>query len=247
MSHSDVLELLRKNTDLEYVKETNKVRCKLSGHEMPYKSAIIKSYLQGKKYQKLCEKKEFDWSDYKQHLVQSNKKHHEKQLFCKLTWRHLNNQSSHIQRHIQGKKFQRALRKYEECQRNGDTYRPRKDRNMDDSFSSKSSSNKKGSWMQVESSEEESEVDSLSDLYPGLSDVSEEEQGIEGNSDIDQGDLEFENPEVVKNGSNKRPLNGKTLRPVKKTKKTYGSIQCPSIKIKENGYKQRYSSKVKKS
>jgi len=31
-----------------------------------------------------------------------------KQLFCKLTCRHLNKEPHHIMKHIQGKKFQRA-------------------------------------------------------------------------------------------------------------------------------------------
>ncbi len=31
-----------------------------------------------------------------------------RQLFCKLTWRHLNKEPHHIMKHIEGKKFQRA-------------------------------------------------------------------------------------------------------------------------------------------
>jgi hypothetical protein len=31
-----------------------------------------------------------------------------RQLFCKLTWRHLNKEPHHIMKHIEGKRFQRA-------------------------------------------------------------------------------------------------------------------------------------------
>ncbi|CAF0868194.1 unnamed protein product [Rotaria sordida] len=33
------------------------------------------------------------------------KKHHERQLFYKLTWHYLNKEPHHIMRHIQGKRF----------------------------------------------------------------------------------------------------------------------------------------------
>lgn len=34
-----------------------------------------------------------------------------KQLFCKLTWRHLNKEPHHIMKHVEGKKFKRAYAK----------------------------------------------------------------------------------------------------------------------------------------
>ncbi|KAK7896012.1 hypothetical protein WMY93_021337 [Mugilogobius chulae] len=46
------------------------------------------------------------------------------QLFCKLTLRHLNRQPHHVTRHVTGKRYQKALAKYEECQKQGIEFVP---------------------------------------------------------------------------------------------------------------------------
>lgn len=46
------------------------------------------------------------------------------QLFCKLTLRHINKCPEHVLRHTQGRRYQRALRKYEECQEQGVEFVP---------------------------------------------------------------------------------------------------------------------------
>jgi len=68
---------------------------------------------------------------FKEFLESSTKKNHERQLFCKLTWRHLNKEPHHIMKHIEGKRFQRAYVHWQECQTNGTEYVPvgRKKRN----------------------------------------------------------------------------------------------------------------------
>jgi len=71
------------------------------------------------------------WKNSKNFLNQVPKKNHERQLFCKLTWRHLNKEPHHVMKHIEGKRFQRAYVHWQECQTNGTEYVPvgRKKRN----------------------------------------------------------------------------------------------------------------------
>ncbi|CAF4406487.1 unnamed protein product, partial [Adineta steineri] len=47
-----------------------------------------------------------------------------KQLFCKLTSRHLNKEPHHIMKHIEGKKFKRAYALWQKCQEDGTEYAP---------------------------------------------------------------------------------------------------------------------------
>jgi len=61
---------------------------------------------------------------FKPFLELNQKKDHEHQLFCKLTWRHLNKEPHHVLRHIQGKRFQRAFKLWQECQANNTEYVP---------------------------------------------------------------------------------------------------------------------------
>jgi len=135
---------------------------------MPARIDAIEKYIQGKKYQQLLKKK-FDYDHlekFKEFLEPSTKKNHEKQLFCKLTSRHLNKEPHHIMKHIEGKRFQRAYTHWQECQANGTEYVPigRKQKKQ------KISTNDDDDEDQyVDLSDDEIVVDSdddLSDLYP---------------------------------------------------------------------------------
>ncbi|ESO07239.1 hypothetical protein HELRODRAFT_152821, partial [Helobdella robusta] len=100
------------------------IRCKLSGHEIPCRLDAIEQYVSGKKYQKLSKESLMDLSQYKDHIIPSTKPNQEHLLFCKLTCRHINNTVDGIQNHIKGKKFQRAFRRWTECQANGVKFIP---------------------------------------------------------------------------------------------------------------------------
>ncbi|KAK3087514.1 hypothetical protein FSP39_006838 [Pinctada imbricata] len=78
---------------------------------MPCKADAIQNYLSGKKYAKLQRLQCVENEEVKKHLVQSHKKGREHQLFCLLTQRHLNNRHDHIMKHVEGKRFQRVLKR----------------------------------------------------------------------------------------------------------------------------------------
>uniref|UniRef100_A0A8C5R7L4 Surfeit 2 n=1 Tax=Leptobrachium leishanense TaxID=445787 RepID=A0A8C5R7L4_9ANUR len=163
----EVRQFLLQHPVLELT-EGGKVRCTLTGHEVPCTLSAVKNFTEGKKYKRLSSCGSFDYSVYKPHIVPSNK--NPKQLFCKLTVRHINRIPEHVQKHVQGKRYQRALAQYVECQKQGLQYvppclknkkKPPRDR------ADKGPSGKKESWeaMDKESGDSDS-GDSMSDLYP---------------------------------------------------------------------------------
>ncbi|XP_060613103.2 surfeit locus protein 2 [Anolis sagrei] len=153
----------------------NRVRCALSGHELPLSLPALEAYVAGKKYRRLRARREADLGPHAQHLVPSRTR--PQQLFCQLTLRHLNAQPEHIQRHFQGRRFQRALQKYEQCQREGVPFVPaalrqkqqhRKRQDEEAASSNGAQRGKKGEfWEPPPDSESGDDTDdSMSDLYP---------------------------------------------------------------------------------
>ncbi|KAJ1146457.1 hypothetical protein NDU88_012730 [Pleurodeles waltl] len=153
--------------------EGNKVRCRLTGHELPCRLPELQIYTSGKKYLRLIKTtKTFDYCEFEPHVVPSTKNPH--QLFCKLTLRHINKVPEHVLRHVQGRRYQRALKRYEECQAEGVEYVPlcllqkkKRPPREEEPFTGKKEQSKKGEvWEPGSSEEEEDSDDSLSDLYP---------------------------------------------------------------------------------
>ncbi|XP_009894581.2 surfeit locus protein 2 [Dryobates pubescens] len=156
------------------VVEPGKVRCRLTGHEMPCRLSELQAYTNGKKYQRLIKTdREFDYGKFEPHIVPSTKNLH--QLFCKLTLRHINKFPEEVLRHVQGKRYQKALRTYEQCQKDGLEFVPaclrqrkqRRQRPEEQMNGSKKPSGKQEFWEPESSSEDGEETDdSMSDLYP---------------------------------------------------------------------------------
>ncbi|XP_012663684.1 surfeit locus protein 2 [Otolemur garnettii] len=114
----DVRAFLRQHPSLRLQPGARKVRCSLTGHELPCRLPELQVYTRGKKYQRLIRASAaFDYAEFEPHIVPSTKNPH--QLFCKLTLRHINKSPEHVLRHTQGQRYQKALRKYEECQKQG--------------------------------------------------------------------------------------------------------------------------------
>ncbi|XP_041049493.1 surfeit locus protein 2-like [Carcharodon carcharias] len=148
----------------------NRVKCSLTGHELPCRLADLQAYTKGKKYQRLSMKEPFNYSQYEPHIVPSTK--NPQQLFCKLTIRHINKIPQHILRHVNGKRYQRALKKFNECTALGVPFVPaclsqKKKRNRE-SNREEPYHNQKTFWAPDESegSESDNSDDSMSDLYP---------------------------------------------------------------------------------
>ncbi|KAM4889794.1 surfeit locus protein 2 isoform 4-T4 [Sylvia borin] len=151
-----------------------KVKCKLTGHELPCRLSELQAYTSGKKYQRLIKAaREFDYGTFEPHIVPSTKNLH--QLFCKLTLRHINKLPEHVLRHVQGKRYQKALKTYEECQREGVEYIPaclrgkkQRAQHPDEQTNGSRQPHRKEEFWEPKSSEEDGEEtdDSMSDLYP---------------------------------------------------------------------------------
>lgn len=105
-----VSRLLSKHPDLQHRKDTGKVRCLLSGHEMPCTLDAIKSYIGGKKYARLKAHKDFDFKRLEPLIVPSQKR--SKQLFCALTGCYVNRKPHEVKSHMEGRKYCTALEKY---------------------------------------------------------------------------------------------------------------------------------------
>ncbi|XP_055397550.1 surfeit locus protein 2 isoform X3 [Bubalus kerabau] len=109
---ADVRAFLREHPSLRLEPGACKVRCALTGHELPCRLPELQVYTRGKKYQRLVRASPaFDYAEFEPHIVPSTKNPH--QLFCKLTLRHINKSPEHVLRHTQGRRYQRALRKSE--------------------------------------------------------------------------------------------------------------------------------------
>ncbi|XP_078082302.1 surfeit locus protein 2-like [Mustelus asterias] len=148
----------------------NRVKCSLTGHELPCRLADLQAYTKGKKYQRVAMKEPFNYSQYEPHVVPSTK--NPQQLFCKLTIRHINKIPQHVLRHVNGKRYQRALKKFNECAALGVPFIPaclsQKKRNRE-SDSKDTYRNRKEFWEpdgSGEGSESDNSDDSMSDLYP---------------------------------------------------------------------------------
>ncbi|XP_060126909.1 uncharacterized protein LOC118081299 [Zootoca vivipara] len=165
-----VRSFLREHPALRLLPAGDKVRCALTGHELPCRLPELQAYTNGKKYSRLVQAAgALDYGEYGPHIVPSTK--NPAQLFCKLTLRHINRIPAHVLRHVQGRRYQKALRRYEECEKEGTKYVPacllRKPRPRDDPPAGiHRQSDRKGSWEHPSSSESSGTDDSMSDLYP---------------------------------------------------------------------------------
>ncbi|XP_023982058.1 surfeit locus protein 2 isoform X3 [Physeter macrocephalus] len=115
---ADVRAFLREHPSLRLEPGARKVRCSLTGHELPCRLPELQVYTRGKKYRRLVRASPaFDYAEFEPHIVPSTRNPH--QLFCKLTLRHINKSPEHVLRHTQGRRYRRALQKYEECRKPG--------------------------------------------------------------------------------------------------------------------------------
>lgn len=185
----------------------NKVRFTVTGHELPCRLSDLQSFTEGKKYQRLRGAPAFDYSSLEPHIVPSTK--NGRQLFCKLTLRHINKVPEHVQRHVQGKRYLRALHRYGECQKQGLEYVPaclqnkKKQRHLVDE---RARGGEGQAWESKDSHSEDSDSgDSLSDLYPAhmfsKKSTAEEKNGSSQSASGEEMEVE----ETLRSNQRKRP------------------------------------------
>uniref|UniRef100_A0A3P8T7R4 Surfeit 2 n=1 Tax=Amphiprion percula TaxID=161767 RepID=A0A3P8T7R4_AMPPE len=182
--------------------DANKIKCTLNGHEFPCNLTELQKFTKGKKYEKLSAAAEFNYSQYEPHIVPSTKQPN--QLFCKLTLRHLNRQPHHVLRHVNGKRFKKALSKYEDCVKQGIEYVPArlKQKRPKDTGEEvgRGKPSKRGNnlWEPSSSEEDHSDSeDSMSDLYPPsmFSLKNPTEESMEGEKDEEEDDFQTDEDE----------------------------------------------------
>lgn len=167
---ADLTAFLRNHPFLQLT-DGKKIKCTLNGHEFPCNLSELQKFTEGKKYEKLSAAADFNYSQYEPHIVPSSKQPN--QLFCKLTLRHINKQPHHVLRHVNGKRFKKALSKYEECVKQGIEFTParlrqKKPQNTgEDAGRGRDPKHGRNSWEPSSSDEDHSDSeDSMSDLYP---------------------------------------------------------------------------------
>ncbi|XP_030598890.1 surfeit locus protein 2 [Archocentrus centrarchus] len=217
-----------------------KIRCTLNGHEFPCNLTELQNFTQGKKYEKLSAAAEFNYSQYEPHIVPSTKQPN--QLFCKLTLRHLNRQPHHVLKHVNGKRFKKALSKYEECVRQGIEFVParltqKRPRDTEEVGRGKPSRHSNSAWEPSSSEDDHSDSeDSMSDLYPPsiFTLKNPAEESIEDGRDEEEDDFQTDEDEemevekqvvqkrkkVQSGGFNKKPKNNNWRSSKAKKKKT---------------------------
>ena len=104
--------LLNDNTHLTLT-ENNRVRCQITGHEMPAEYNAVEGYLKNsRKLKKMKEWYTHDYSKYLPYIVEHKKD--SKKLFCRLTKTKLNRIPDEVEKHWKGKRFQRLKKEYDE-------------------------------------------------------------------------------------------------------------------------------------
>nr|XP_025837749.1 surfeit locus protein 2 [Vulpes vulpes] len=170
---ADVRAFLRQHPSLRLEPGAHKVKCVLTGHELPCRLPELEVYTRGKKYRRLVRANPaFDYAEFEPHIVPSTKNPH--QLFCKLTLRHINKSPEHVLRHTQGQRYQRALCEYEKCQKQGVEYVPacllHKRRRREAQMDGAGPPHSREAFWEPASSEDDAAAsdsdDSMTDLYP---------------------------------------------------------------------------------
>ncbi|XP_048042685.1 surfeit locus protein 2 [Megalobrama amblycephala] len=175
--------------------DSKKIKCTLNEHEFPCSLDELQHFTSGKKYKKLSAEAEFDYKQYEPHVVNSTKQPNH--LFCKLTLRHINRVPQHVLRHVNGKRYRKALEQYEECVRQGVEFVPvqlrrkRRVKEHDEAAGSERQPKRKDDSgicaLSSSGAEDSDSDDSMSDLYPPtmFTQKTEEEQNMKDGEEDD--------------------------------------------------------------
>lgn len=101
MSLASILEQNKHIT----LQPNNRIKCSITGHEMPPNLEVVKSYLGSKKLEKARLWYSQSFAKYEPYIVED--RHNPKQLYCKVTRTMLNKIPEKVEKHIQGVKYMR--------------------------------------------------------------------------------------------------------------------------------------------
>ncbi|CAH1272431.1 SURF2 [Branchiostoma lanceolatum] len=169
---ADVRNFVSSYSGFQILPDSKRVLCTLTGHELPYHLPSLQTYVKGKKYQNLVSglktEDNFDYKKFEPHIRPNDKPKRQHELFCTLTLRHLNKLPSAVYRHVNGRRYKKALERWEECQRTGEKFVPlcKLNRKKKESLDHSSAEKKFSKSQDTDSESEEDSDDSMSDLYP---------------------------------------------------------------------------------
>jgi len=104
MSLASILE----QNKILVLQPNNRIKCTITGHEMPPNLNIVQAYLGSKRLEKARVWYNQDFSKYEPFIVED--KHNSKQLYCKVTRTMLNKIPEKVEKHINGAKYIRFVR-----------------------------------------------------------------------------------------------------------------------------------------
>lgn len=152
-------------------KDKVKVRCALTGHEMPAKLSLLKTYASSnKKFLRAKEEFGYDFKKHEPYIVE-HKKFPGTKLYCLLTSKSLNKIAKEIEAHVNGKKYKfrkNAVETMEKEEMAMEMVREAEKR--------KANSSKKKSSKKEESKKNNVNMAAVSEFGSGLSFVAQEEE-----------------------------------------------------------------------
>lgn len=233
-----VQAFLSQHPSLRLLPGSDRVRCALTGHELPCRLPELEVYTRGKRYQRLARASPaFDYAEFEPHIVPSTK--HPHQLFCKLTLRHINKSPEHVLRHTQGQRYQRALQKYKECQKQGVEFVPACLLHKRKREAQMNGDQLKGTFWQPQSSDEEAALsdDSMTDLYPPELFTKKDLEGPENRGDTDDFLMDQED-EKPRSPGGKSPREMEVVcEQIPKRKKKQRGLMTKKLKSRHRGPK----------
>lgn len=203
-------QLLKSYPNLKKTENGQRIKCCFTGHEMVVALKPIQQYIKGKKYKNYLANPDFNYAQFEPHLQPvvtpgTGKRKHKnekegrtentakeeekkylglshKQLYCSLTGRLLNKDPIHVLKHVNGYRYLREKRRYDDCKSKGIPYQPptrskqkhalKADENEEDTFDDDLDDKKFSTNPEISDSDDEAEekaekeVDKLEDLYP---------------------------------------------------------------------------------
>ena len=106
MASNDVLTFVKGHSDAE-IMESGKVRCLVTGHEMPARLDATQQHFNGKRYKNAKAQAKYNFKKHEPWIVEHKKNPH--LLYCTLTKQPVTKQERAVEGHINGKKYKRLL------------------------------------------------------------------------------------------------------------------------------------------
>jgi hypothetical protein len=183
--------LLQQHADILTLQSNNRLKCSITGHEIPPSLDAVQAHINGKKFKKAREWYTRDYSQYLPWVIEH--KSDPTKLFCTVTRMVLNKIPTEVEKHVNGKRFLRLKKDAEDKKKGLDEASRRKAERKKE----REEAAQLGIWIP--------DADILGDDVDSDDDVMDEESGDgDENSDSGEQDMEFDREEVSKKGKGRK-------------------------------------------